>query len=61
MGDARFGLVKAAAAIVEKGVEGIYQVKSNHGLYPRNFIEDSLEDFPWGMYIVMQGTHLDGV
>jgi len=61
MGDAWFDSVKAAAATTEKGMEGIYQVKSNHGLYPKDFIEDLLDKSPGGTHIVIQGTHPDGV
>jgi len=61
MVDTWFGSVKAAAATAEKGMEGIYQVKSNHELHPKGFIEDSLEEAPEGTHIIMEGTHLDGV
>jgi len=57
IGNACFGSIKAAAATVEKGIEGIYLVKSNYGLYPKGFIEDSLEEAPGETHIVMQGTH----
>ena len=32
----------------------------NHGLYPKDFIEESLEDAPGVTHIAIQGTHLDG-
>ena len=41
-------------------MEGIDQVKSNYGLYLKNFIEDTLEDTPGGTHIVMQGKYPDG-
>jgi len=61
MGDAWLGSVKAAEATAEKGMEGIYQVKSNHGLYSKDFIEDLLDEGPGVTHIAMQGTHPDGV
>ena len=60
MGDAWFGSVKAVAATAERGMEGIYQVKTNHGLYPNMFIEDTLEDTPGGKHIAMQGNAPNG-
>ena len=56
MGDAWFDSVKAAAATAKRGMEDIYQVKSNHGLYPKKFIEEVLEGVPGGTHIVLQGT-----
>lgn len=35
MGDAWFGSVRAAAAAAKYNMEAVYQVKSNHGLYPK--------------------------
>ena len=54
-----FGSVKALTATADKGMQGIYQVKSNHELYSKDFIEEALEDFSSGMHIFMKGTYLD--
>jgi len=61
MGDTWFGSVKDATDTAEKGMEGIYQVKSNHGLYPKDFIEYSLDGAHGGKHSVMQGTYPDGL
>ena len=59
-GDAWFGSVKAAAAAKERGMEATYQVKSNHGLFPKEHIEEALKDAPGGCSIVLEGKHPNG-
>ena len=56
-GDAWFGSVKAAAAAVERGMEAVYQIKTNHGLFPKDYIEECLKDAPGGCHIVLEGKH----
>ena len=48
IGDAWFSSFKAATATIYKAMEGTYQVKSNLGRCPKDFIEDLLEDVPGG-------------
>ena len=60
MGDAWFGSVKAAAEASKRGMGTIYQIKTNHGLFPKQFIEDALKDGPGGCHIVLEGKHPDG-
>ena len=60
MGDAWFGSVKAASVASKRKMEAVYQIKSNHGLYPKQFIEDALKDGPGGTHIVLEGKHPDG-
>ncbi len=38
-GDARFGSVKTANEVGLQGHEGVFQVKQNHAMYPKEFIE----------------------
>jgi len=42
-GDAWFGSVRAAAEISHRGHEVVFQIKQNHGLYPKAFIEETLK------------------
>ena len=60
MGDAWFGSVRAAAAAWKKNMDVVYQIKSNHGLYPKQFIKDQLKDAPGGTSIVLEGKHPEG-
>ena len=60
MGDAWFGSIRAIVAAAKYNMEAIYQVKSNHGLYPKQYIEDTLKEAPGGTSIVLQGEHPDG-
>ena len=59
-GDSWFGSVKAAAAMAAEGVESIMQIKTNHSLFPKTFIESSLEGAPGGVHIVLEGIHPNG-
>ena len=60
MGDAWFGSVKAAVEASKRNMEAVYQIKSNHGLYPKQFVEEALKEAPGGTHIVLEGTHPDG-
>ena len=61
-GDAWFGSVKTVANIKEKtGMESVMQIKTNHSLFPKEFISDALEGGPGGVHIVLKGTHPNGV
>ena len=57
IGDAWFGSVRAAVEAADRGMESIYQIKTNHGLYPKDFIEEHLKDAPGGTHIVLKGSH----
>jgi hypothetical protein len=59
-GDAWFGSVKAAVALAKKGYKAVLQIKTGHGLFPKKFIENALEDAPGGIWIVLEAIH-DGV
>ena len=48
-----------AAVAAKRNMDTVYQVKSNHGLYPKQFIEDTLKEAPGGTYIVLEGQHPD--
>jgi len=55
-GDAWFGSVRAASEIARRGHEAVFQIKQNHGLFPKSFIEEALKDAPGGVHIVLEGT-----
>ena len=59
-GDSWFRLVKAAAKLIEQGVEGVMQVKQNSALYPKVYIKAALNNSPGGVHIVMKGRHPNG-
>ena len=62
IGDSWFGSVKAAVAQGKAGFECIFQVKTNHSLFPKKHIEDLLKGAPGGVSVVLQseveGIHL---
>ena len=60
MGDAWFGSVRAAAAAWSKNVDAVHQIKSNHGLHPKQHVEEALKDAPGGTSIVLEGKHPEG-
>jgi hypothetical protein len=53
--DAWFGSVICASELAVQGFGGVLQVKTNHGLYPKTFIEDALKAAPGGVCIVLKG------
>ena len=53
MGDAWFGSVRAVTQLAKRSMDSIFQVKSNHGLFPKDFIEEALKDGPGGTHIVL--------
>ena len=59
-GDAWFGSVKAAAAMAERGIECILQIKTGHSLYPKEFVQNALKDTPGGVHVVLKGRHPNG-
>ena len=54
-GDAWFGSVWAASEMLRHGHEAVFQIKQNHSLYPKAFIEDDLKEAPVGVHIVLEG------
>jgi len=56
-GDAWFGSVKACLALYARGIEPVFQVKTNHKLYPKQFIDDALHGMPSGVHIVLEGIN----
>ena len=56
-GDAWFGSVKCAIAMAQRGMAFFGQVKSNHSLFPKDYIEEALKDGPGGIHIVLKCTH----
>ena len=60
IGDASFGSVKIVAAAVERDVEVVHQIKSNHSLFSKQFIEETLKDALRGCCIVLEGKHPSG-
>ena len=56
-GDAWFGSVKCAVGLAQRGRAFVGQIKSNHALFPKIYIEDKLKDAPGGTHIVLKGTY----
>jgi len=56
-GDSWFGSVKTCLNLYSRGMEGIFQVKTGHRMYPKAFIEDSLKGMPGGVHIVLEGVN----
>ena len=59
-GYAWFNSVKAVAVATERGMEVVYQIKSNYGLFPKQYIEESLKNTLSGYYIVLESKYLSG-
>ena len=57
LGDAWFVSFRAAVEAADSGIECIFQVNSNHGLFPKNFIEEHLSDDPGETHSVLTGTN----
>jgi len=41
-------------------MEIVCQIKTNHGLFPKQYIEEALKDAPGGCHIVLEGKHPNG-
>ena len=41
-------------------MEAVYQIKSNHSLFPKQYIKENLKDDLGGCYIVLEGKHPSG-
>ena len=61
MGDAWFGSVKAATELAKRNSAAFLQVKTNHKLFPKDYINDALEDAPGGTHIVLKGMFIVSV
>ena len=61
MGDAQFGSVICTAECKKRGMEAIFQIKSNHSLYSKQYITDGLNDTSGGSHIVLTAKHPDEV
>ena len=59
-GDSWFGSVKAAASLGARGIQGVFNVKQCHLLYPKKFIAEALDKCPGGVSIVLKGKHHNG-
>ena len=59
-GDSWFGLVKAAAALAEKDIQAVLQIKTGYSLFPKDFIDEKLKGYPGGVHIVLKGKHPNG-
>lgn len=56
-GDAWFGSVKYIISLVQRGQLFVDQVKSNHGLFPKDYIEEQLLEAPGGIHFLLKATH----
>ena len=61
MGDAWFGSVKAATELAKRNSASILQVKTNHKLFPKDYIDKALEDALGGTHIVLKGMFIVSV
>ena len=59
-GDSWFRSVKAVAQLAQQGMQGIFNVKQCHALYPKEYIDNTLKDCPGGVSIVLKGRHENG-
>jgi hypothetical protein len=57
IGDAWFGSTRTVSEVVKAGFEGIFQIKQYTALFPKKFIEETLEEAPGGVKIVLSGVH----
>jgi len=60
-GDAWFGSVRAANEVGIRGHKGVFQIKTYHASYPKEFIEEALKDAPGGIFVALEGTTKDEV
>ena len=58
MRDAWFGSVKAATELAKRNSASILQVKTNHKLFPKDYIDNALEEAPGGTHIVLKGMFI---
>ena len=58
-GYAWFGSVKYAVGLAQRGRAFVGQIKSNHSLFPKKYIEDKLKEAPGGTHIVLKATFQD--
>jgi len=56
-GDAWFGSIKNCANLKMKGYESILQVKQNEAFYPKQIINEALNDAPGGVHVVLSGQY----
>jgi hypothetical protein len=60
-GDAWFGSVMTANEIALRGHVGVFQIKQQHSLFPKEYIEEALKDAPGGVHILLEGMTKDEV
>jgi hypothetical protein len=44
-------------ALLNHGVESVFQIKTGHKLYPKKFIEETMEGMPGGVHPILEGIH----
>jgi hypothetical protein len=60
-GDAWFGSGRAVNEVAKRGHEGVFQIKSYHVSYPKDYIEATLKDAPGGIHIALEGVTRDEI
>ena len=60
VGNVWFSSIRAAAAALSKNVDVTCQIKSNYGLHPEQFIEDTFKDASGGTSITLEDQHPEG-
>jgi hypothetical protein len=60
-GDAWFGSVRAANEVALRGQEAVFQIKTYHASFPKDFIVAALKDAPGGVYVALEGVTKDEI
>ena len=55
MGDAWFGSVKTTANVFKSGHHAIFNVKSDHSISPKKYLDKTMKDYPGGTWITSEG------
>jgi len=56
MADAWFGSMTVVLVLAVKSKESFVGVKTNSGLFPKKFLNETLEEVPGGVHLVLKGT-----
>jgi hypothetical protein len=60
LGDSWFAGIEAAAQTKKRGLgHFIGIIKTNHGGFPKKYLEETMKDWPPGSHLVLEGTYLD--
>lgn len=57
IGDAWFGSTRTVSEVAKAGFEGIFQIKQYAAVFPKKIIEETLEEAPGSVKIVLSVRH----